>query len=148
MRKQHTLTSRTKETDPSKAYGLDMIITFENKNSQILERSVIIRHREKQFYSLILKSFVMNPDAKEIRKQFDNMWLILGSGGTPEDPASYIVTSVRNLPDYCFESENYKNNKNRIAVHFKRAVPWRSSKYQTLLGDTIFTEIAKLREEI
>ena len=148
MKKQHSLTSRTEAEDPSKAYGLDMIIEFENKNLEISKKHAIIRHREKQFYHLLLKSYTMNPSIEEIRKQFDDMWLILGSGGTPEKPASYIVTKVKDLPDYCFSVPGYKNNKNQVMVHFKKAIPWQSASYQSLFGDTIFTEIAKLREDV
>ena len=147
MKKQHSLTSRTETDDPSKAYGLDMIIEFENKNLELLKKRAIVRHKTKQFYYLLLKSFTMNPTIVEIRKQFDDMWFILGSGGTPEKPASFIVTKGSDLPDYCFSVPGYKNNKNQVMVHFKKAVPWQSVTYQSLFGSTIDTEMERLRDE-
>lgn len=128
------------------SFGLNMELTYLNQLDQECYTEVIIKYKELPFYDVHFKSYVPNPTSDDLIKQFENTWIILASGNTPEDPSAFIVTRLGEYPVQCFVDASAKGHRGRWKIAFNKYLKWKPVKAVSLFGETIANEFEKIRK--
>lgn len=126
------------------SFGLNMVMTYLDEKKKKRETQIIMRHKDKPFYSINLKSWVKNPQRSDLVKQMKGVWILLSSGGTIEKPKAIVLTTLGEYKEECLVNAEAKGQAGRFALQFAK---W--AKF-TLCSTNIFGEDAeaKLFEKI
>lgn len=129
------------------SFGLNMELTYLDLKNQEKKCEVIFRFKEKPFHDIFFKSYKKDPTTADLIKQFENTWIILGSGGTPEDPKAYVVAQTKDYSGLCFTPQFDKGKISKYRIAFGAWAKWVPSKQVDIFGkysiDEIFERIRK-----
>ena len=126
------------------SFGANMIVTYLDEKNKKRETQMLLRHKDKPFYSFNLKSWEAHPTKEDLQKQMKGIWIYLSSGGTIENPKAVVLTTLGEYPIACLKHAEAKGQKGRFSLSFSRWIKF------TLRGLDIFGEDAesKLFEKI
>ena len=127
------------------SFGLNMELTYLDRNGHPLKTEVIIKYKDHPFYDVSFKSYVNNPSLKDLVEQFRDIWIILASGGDPEEPSAFIVTKLGEYPVQCFVDASAKGHRGRWKIAFNKYLKWKPVKGINLFGESIAKEFEKIR---
>jgi hypothetical protein len=120
------------------SFGLNMTMTYLDEKNKKRETQIIIRHKDKPFYNVYLKSYIPNPTKEDLIKQMVGIWIYLLAGGTVEKPKAIALTKLGEYPPECIADASAKGQRGRFVLHFNKWIKY------TLLGNTIFGEDAEI----
>jgi hypothetical protein len=127
------------------SFGLNMELVYLDLNGKECNTEVIVKYKDHPFYDVHFKSYVPNPTPNDLVKQFEDTWIILASGGDPEEPTAFIVTRLGEYPIQCFVDASSKGHRGRWKIAFNKYLKWKPVKSVSLFGDTIENEFEKIR---
>jgi len=129
------------------SFGLNMELLYVDKNNDHKITEVIIKYKDHPFYDISFKSYVNNPTVDDLVEQFKGIWIILASGGDPEEPSAFIVTKLGEYPVQCFVDASAKGHRGRWKIAFNKYLKWKPVKGTNLFGESITKEFEKIRND-
>lgn len=127
------------------SFGLNMELLYVDQNDDHKVTEVIVKYKDHPFYDISFKTYTNNPTTDDLIKQFKDIWIILASGGTPEEPTAFLVTKLGEYPVQCFVDASSKGHRNRWKIAFNKYLKWKPVKQVNLFGETIAAEFEKIR---
>ena len=128
------------------SFGLNMVLTYRDKDDIVKETDIVLRHKEKPFYDFYFKAIAENPTVDDLVNQWKNTWFILYSGGTVEEPKAVVVTKFTELHKQCFVSAESKDHRGRFRISFAKWIKWVPFQQVNIFGessDLLFERIRK-----
>jgi len=127
------------------SFGLNMELTYLDLKGKKRTTEVIVKYKDHPFYDINFKTYTNNPTTDDLIRQFKDTWIILASGGTPEEPTAFLVTKLGEYPVQCFVDASSKGHRNRWKIAFHKYLKWKPVKQVSLFGETIAAEFDKIR---
>jgi hypothetical protein len=120
------------------SFGANMIVTYLDEKNKKRETQMLLRHKDKPFYSFNLKSWEERPNREDLQKQMKGIWIYLSSGGTIEEPKAVVLTTLGEYPVECLKNAEAKGQKGRFTLSFAKWIKF------TLRGLNVFGEDAEV----
>jgi len=129
------------------SFGLNMMMTYVDLKGKVRISQVILKFKDHPFYSIVFKSYTEGSTLDDVRKQFENTWVILASGNTPEEPTAYVVAKISDFPAQCFTPIESRSGKERWNIMFNKYIKWKPAKQMSIFGDDVINdEFEKIRK--
>jgi hypothetical protein len=128
------------------SFGLDQIMTYIDENGIEKWSPIIMRFKPTPFYDVYFKAMKENPTPADLIEQMKDVWIYLGSGGTPENPKAIILTKLGEYPIECIvNAEGNKGHKGRFKIAFNKWVKWNATNVPNIFGETSDKLFDKIR---